>query len=318
MESKIMVTIPCQFSSSWSSNKCHVCLLAKSIVWVLSPAGLSKVLNSPPFPASLTMCFVEFKKKNTSLCGVARVPGDWEDATRFVLVVSFLISNSKVQLMKKDPTHIPYTLYTRIHIQRWKRAALLGLLLQTTTKVKRKWRTSRACCFVKENVPFWNRLLSTTCFNFSTMFESLLKQELIKSALEHSWSECSTSTSRLIWSPKHHFVADLPVAEKTPKCTCDPILGQRKLKANDVDRQLASRKAQSSSCFDLDGDRVTVLVPWATEVSLSVLGKTLRIGENQFYRPISAVYSYWPPGSFLTTQYDKEPSGAGFEANALL
>ena len=279
MESKIMVTILCQFSSSWSSNKCHVYLLAKSIVWVLPPGGLSKVPNSPKFPASLAMAFLEKRKKTR--CGIACVPGDWEDATRFVLVVSVLIS--MVQLAQKDPTYIPYTLYTCIHIQWWKRAVLLGSLLQTTRKVKRKWRTSRACCFVWENVPFWNRLFTTSCFDCLTMFESLLrlKQELHKSALEHSWSECSSSTSRLIWSPKRHFV-DLPVAEKTAKFMCYPILVQRKLNANDVDRQLASRKAQSSSCFDLDSDRVTVLdlVPRQMEVSISVWGKPLELGNS--------------------------------------
>ena len=38
-------------------------------------------------------------------------------------------------------------------------------------------------------------------------------------------------------------------------------------------RQAARLKeAQSSSCFDLDSDRVTVLVPRQTEVSISVWG----------------------------------------------
>ena len=61
---------------------------------------------------------------------------------------------------------------------------------------------------------------------------------------------------------------------------CYPILGQRKLKANNVDRQLASRKAQSSSCFDLDSDRVTVLVPRQTEVSISFWGKPSELGNS--------------------------------------
>ena len=111
--------------------------------------------------------------------------------------------------------------------------------------------------------------------------QKLLKQELHKSALEHSWSECASSTSRLIWSPKRHFVTiDLPVAEKSPKCMCYDILGQRKLKANNVDRHLASRKVQSSSCFDLDSDRVTVLVQRQTKVSISVWGKTSELGNS--------------------------------------
>ena len=52
------------------------------------------------------------------------------------------------------------------------------------------------------------------------------------------------------------------------------------VKANNVDRQLASRKAQSSSCFDLDSDRVTVLVPRQTEVSMSVWGKPSELGNS--------------------------------------
>ena len=67
---------------------------------------------------------------------------------------------------------------------------------------------------------------------------------------------------------------------ETPKCMCYPILGQRKLKVNNVDRQLASRKAQSSCGFDLDSDRVAVLVPRQTEVSISVWGKPLELGNS--------------------------------------
>ena len=216
-------------------------------------------------------------RKKKTRCGIACVPGDWEDATRFVLVVSFLIS--MVQLVQEDPTHIPYTLYTRIHIQQWKRAALLGSLLQTTRKVKGKWRKSRACCFVWENVPFWNcRLFTTSCFDFSTMFESKNCTNLLLSIHDQS-----ARARPLAWFDlqKRHFVAiDLPVAEKTPKCMCYPILGQRKLKANNVDRQLASRKAQSSSCFDLDSDRMAVLVPRQTEVSISVWGKPSELGNS--------------------------------------
>ena len=85
-----------------------------------------KVPNSPKFSASLAMGFLEKKKTR---CGIACVPGDWADATLFVLVVSFLIS--MVQLVQEDPTHIPYTLYARMHIQQWKRAVLLGSLLQS-------------------------------------------------------------------------------------------------------------------------------------------------------------------------------------------
>ena len=191
---------------------------------------------------------------------------------------------------RRPHTHTrPYTLYTRIHIQQWERAVLLGSLLQTTRKVKRKWRKSRACCFVWENVPFWNcRLFTTSGFDFSTMFESCWSKNCTNLFSSIHDQSARARQSRLIWSPKRHFVAiDLPVAEKTPKCMCYPILGQRKLKANNVDRQLASRKAQSSSCFDLDSDRVTVLVPQQTEVSMSVWGNPRNWG-IPFSRPISA------------------------------
>ena len=199
MDSKIMVTIPCQFSSSGSSNKCHVCLLAKSIVWVLPPGGLSKVPNSPKVPASLAMGFLE--KKNTSLCGIACVPGDWEDATRFVLVVSFWYR--RFSLCKRPHTHTLHTIHTHTH-STVKESCLAWFVVADHEEGEAEVRrTSRACCFVWEDVPFWNcRLFTTSCFDFSTMFESLLKQELHKSALEHSWWECSSSTSRLMWSRK--------------------------------------------------------------------------------------------------------------------
>ena len=44
------------------------------------------------------------------------------------------------------------------------------------------------------------------------------------------------------------------------------------------------------------------------------LGKTLRNGDFPSLDQSAHVYLYWPPGSFLATQYDKEPGGAGFEA----
>ena len=75
---------------------------------------------------------------------------------------------------------------------------------------------------------------------------------------------------------------------------CYPILGQRKLKANDVDRQFAPGKAQSSSCFDLDSDRVTVLVSRQTEVSISVWGKPLELG-NSLPSTNQRPFIYWPP-----------------------
>ena len=268
-----------------------VCWPKAFTVWVLPPGGLSKVPNSPKFPASLAMGFLERKKKTLHSA---------EFATRFVLVVSFLIS--MVQLVQKDPTHIPYTLYTRIHIQRWKRAVLLGSLLQkkkkkTTRKVKRKWRKSRACCFVWENVPFWNRLFTTSCFDFSTMFESLQKQELRKSALKHSWSECSCSTSRLILNVCVTLFLGKENSRPTASTGSSP---QGKRNAALV---LIWQWSSNSSCSATDG-------------SFDIgLGKTLGIGEFPSLDQSAPVYLYWPPAPFLATQYNKEPGGAGFEAS---
>ena len=205
MESKIMVTIPCQFSSSWSSNKCHVCLLAKSIVWVCRQEAFRKSQIHQKFLQACPWAFSKKKKKHLegvfTLRNSACVPGDWEAVTGFVLVVSFLIS--MVQLVQKDPTHIPYTLYTRIHIQRWKRAVLLGSLLQK--KKKKDHEEGEAAVKKVESVllclgrrAVQEQAVHDQLLWLSTMFESLLKQELHKSALEHSWSECSCSTSRLI------------------------------------------------------------------------------------------------------------------------
>ena len=205
MESKIMVTIPCQFSSSWSSNKCHVCLLTKSIVWFFPPGGLSKVPNSPKFPASLAMGFLE-KKKHAADCLCPRgLRGCDSSCPRRELSD---IDGSACARRPHTVTHIPYTLYTRIHIQQWRRAVLLGSLLQTTRKVKRKWRKSRACCFVWENVPFWNcRLFTTSCFDFSTMFESCWSKNctnLLSSIHDQSararplaWFNLQNATSKL-------------------------------------------------------------------------------------------------------------------------
>ena len=168
MESKIMVTIPCQFSSSWSSNKCHVCLLTKRIVWVFPPGGLLKVPNSPNFLQAWPWAFS--KKKNTlrnCLC-----PRGLRGCDSFCPRRELSDIDGSA-CARRPHTHTLHTIHTRIHIQQWMRAVLLGSLLQTTRKVKRKWRKSRACCFVWENVPFWNcRLFTTSCFDFSTMFES--------------------------------------------------------------------------------------------------------------------------------------------------
>ena len=205
MESKIMVTIPCQFSSSWSSNKCHVCLLAKSIVWVLPPGGLSKVPNSPKFPASLAMGFLEKKNTWRGLHSAELPVSQGTERMRLVLSSSWAFWYRWFSLCKR-PTHIPYTLYTRAYTFNGERELerCLAWFVVAKKKIRPRGRWSgseesreRVALFGKMWL-FWNRLFTTSCFDFSTMFESLLKQELHKSALQHSWSECSCSTSRLI------------------------------------------------------------------------------------------------------------------------
>ena len=236
-----------------------------------------KVPNSPKFPASLAMGFIEKKTR----CGIACVPGDWEDATRFVLVVSFRSDIDGPACARKPHTHTLHTIHTHTH-STVKESCLAWFVVadheEGEAEVKKV--ESVLLCLGKRAVLELQAVHDQLLWLFDNV-RKLLKQELHKSALEHWWSECSSSTSRLIWSPKRHFVAiDLPVAEKTPKCMCYPILGQRKLKANNVVRQPASTKAQSSSCFDLDSDRVTVLVPRQTEVSISVWGKPSVLGNS--------------------------------------
>ena len=95
-----------------------------------------------------------------------------------------------------------------------------------------------------------------------------------------------------------------------------PYSWAKKTQGQNVDRLLPSRKAQSSSCFDLDSDRVTVLVPRQTEVSISVWGKPSELGNSLLstnQRPF--IYTgpqalSWRPSTI------RSQVGAGFEARA--
>ena len=190
MGSKIMVTIPCQFKLKLEQMSCLS--VGQALCEFFRQEAFRKFQIHQNFLQAWPWAFSK-KKKHAAELPVSQGTETIEDATRarFVLVVSFRFLISMVQLVQEDATHIPYTLYTRIHIQQWKRlggseqkksslppkeikrAVLLGSLLQTTRKVKRKWRKSRACCFVWENVPFSScRLFTTSCFDFSILFES--------------------------------------------------------------------------------------------------------------------------------------------------
>ena len=106
-----------------------------------------------------------------SLCCVAPVPWDWDYATRFDLVESFLISMLRLVHSDSTSTHnnTLHSLYARIHIVKerclaWPRGRW---------KLKQKWRKWSVCCFVWADVPFWNRLFMSNCFDFTTKFRKL-------------------------------------------------------------------------------------------------------------------------------------------------
>ena len=253
-----------------------VCWPRKALCECCRQEAFPKVPNSPKFPASPAMGFLEKKKKTR--CGIASVPGDWEDATCFVLVVIFLIS--MVQLLL-DPTHIGYTPYTRTHIQQWKGAVLLGSLLQTTRKVSgseesrelvalfgKTCRSGTAGCSRPAALIFPQCSKVAEARTAQICFRAFISQS--SRARPLAWFDLQNATSWI----------DLPVAEKTPKCMCYPIVGQKKLKANNVDRQLASRKAPLllfwSGLWQWSG----VLVQRQTEVSISAWGKPSELGNS--------------------------------------
>ena len=304
MESKIMVTIPCQFSSSWSSNKCHVCLLATEKHCV-SVAARRPFRKSPIHQNFLQAWPWAFSKKKKNTLPVSQ----GTERMRLVLSSSWAFWYRWFSLCKKTL----HTIHTHTH-STVKESCLAWFVVADHEEVKRKWRKSRACCFVWENVPFWNcRLFTTSCFDFSTMIENCWSKNCTNLLSSNSWSECSSSTSRLIWSLKRHFIAiDLPVAEITPKCICYPILGQSQGQQR---RQAARLKESAKQLLFWSGQWSSDRSCSATDGSFDIgLGKTLGIGEFPSLDQSASVYLYWPPGPFQATQYDKEPGGAGFEA----
>ena len=272
-----------------------------------------KVPNSPKFSASLAMGFLE-KKKHAAELPVSQ----GTERMRLFLSSSWAFWYRWCSLCKKTPHTYPthythaYTFNSERELSCLVRCCSLADHEEGEAEVKKV--ESLLLCLGKRAVLELQAVHDQLLWLFDNV-RKLLKQELHKSFLEHSWSECSSSTSRLIWSPKRHFVAiDLPVAEKTPKCMCYPILGQRKLKANNVDRQLTSKKAQSSSCFDLDSDRQWQFLFRDRQKFRYRFGENPRNWGIPFSRPISARLFILAPGPFPATQYDKEPGGAGFEA----
>ena len=62
-------------------------------------------------------------------------------------------------------------------------------------KLKRKWRKSSVCCSVWADVPFWNWLFTTSCFEFQTNFRKFASLEGHKYALGQSERSSLTSHS---------------------------------------------------------------------------------------------------------------------------
>ena len=315
MESKIMVTIPCQFSSSWSSNKCHVCLLAKSIVWVLPPGGLSE---SPKFTKNFLQAWPwAFSKKKHTMRN-CQCPRGLRGSDSFCPRRELFDIDAGFSLCKKTPHTYPthYTIHTHTH-STVKESCLAWFVVadheEGEAEVKKV--ESLLLCLGKRAV-LELQAVHVQLLWFSTMFESCWSKNCTNLLSNIHAQSDRARPSRLIWSPKRHFVAiDLPVAEKTPKCMCYPILGQRKLKGQQH-RQAARLKKSAKQLLFWSGQWSSDSSCSATDGSFDIaLGKTLGIGEFPSLDQSAPVYLYWPPGPFLATQYDKEPGGAGFEAS---
>ena len=307
MESKIMVTIPCQFSSRWSSNKYHVSLLAKSNVWVLPPGGLSE---SPKFTKiSCKLGHGLYRKKKKTRCGIACVPGDGEDATRSVLVVSFR-SDIDGSACARRPPHIPY--YT--HAYTFNSERELSCLVRCC-RPRGRWSGSeesreRVALFGKtcrSGTAGCSRPAALTFRQCSKVAEARTAQ-ICSRAFMIRVLELDLSLDLISKTPLRRYIFLLPRKHQMyvlPYSWAKKTQGQQR-------RQAARLNESAKQLFDLDSDRVTwtVLVPRQTEVSISVWGKPRNWG-IPFSRPISARLFILAPGPFLATQYDGSQVGPG-------
>ena len=289
----------------------------RELEWVLPPESVRK------FSYLLSIIFLKPGLSWTgqsSQCSVALIPGDWEDATRLDLVMSFLIS--MLRLVRNDSTQISvtYKLYARIRIVKESRLSLFFVFGHEVGEKEVKKVDGVNGCFVWEDVPFWNRLFTTsTAFDFSTFCESF--QEGRKYALGQS--ERSSLTSQLIFI--HQMPFPIFCREKAYARLCfrakktvtfyfqsqwnivTVSKGKKAMQAND--RQLE----ESSSCSDRDSE-VTVLVPQQTEVLMLVWGSPSKLGTPLLSTNQRTVIYTGLQALFLAIQYGTEPGGAGFEA----
>ena len=141
-----------------------------------------------------------------SLCGVAPVPWDWDYAARLDLVVSFLILMLRLVYSDSTSTHIStlHTLRTHTPCETLKECSLAWP--RGRWKLKPKWSKSSICCLVWAEVPFWNRLFTTSasCFDFSTTFRKFESVEGQKMR--------SDSQSTRAWPSSHSiFVRQTPL-----------------------------------------------------------------------------------------------------------
>ena len=184
MESKIMVTIPCQFSSSWSSNKCHVCLLAKSIVWVLPPGGLSESPKFTKISCKPGHGLSRKKKKNTlrnCLC-----PRGLRGCDSFCPRRELSDIDGSA-CAKRHHTHTLHTIRTHTH-STVKESCLAWFVVadheEGEAEVKKV--ESLLLCLGKRAVLELQAVHDQLLWLFDNV-RKFLKQELHKSFLEHSW-----------------------------------------------------------------------------------------------------------------------------------
>ena len=215
MESKIMVTLPCQFSSSWSSNKCHVCLLGqKHCVSVAARRPFRKSQIHQNFLQAWPWAFSKKKKKKKKKLRNCLCPRGLRGCDSFCLRRE--LSDVDGSACARRPRTYMYTLHTiHTHTHSIVKESCLAWFVDAgheEGEAEVKKVESLLLCLGKRAVLELQAVHDQLLWLFGNV-RKLLKQELHKSALEHSWSECLSSTSRLIWSPKRLFV-DLPVAEK--------------------------------------------------------------------------------------------------------
>ena len=317
MESKIMVTIPCQFSSSWGSNKCHVCLLAKSIVWVLTlpPGGLSE---SPTFTKISCKRGHGLSRKKKTRCGIACVPGYWKYAIRFVLVVSFLIDGSACA--RRPDTHTLHTIHTHTHSTVKERCLawfVKGVLCSGGTqhplvrccKPRGRWSGSEES---RELVALFGKTCRSGTAGCSRPAAMTFRQ-----CSKVTESRTAQIYSRAFMIRVLELDLSLDLISKTPLRSCRSTCCREntwmyvlpysltKKTQGQQRRQAARLKESAKQLLFWSGQ-------WSSDSSCSAtdgrfdigLGKTLGNGEFPSLDQSAPVCLYCPPGPFLATQYD--------------